>query len=119
MACRILSLGVYPDNMDKDIWLVVKPTDFRYYPQSDHTNVSYKRNGNWQVITRFGGDMGENFELIVYETDNVASEFFSATIAQWNAVGEYPGLNLEDIPASAVAVDRINVTLEGPCRGVF
>jgi hypothetical protein len=58
--CRILSMGVYPEGHEKDIWVVLKPTDKKYYPQSDHTNTSYKRDGKWQVVTRFGGDFGEN-----------------------------------------------------------
>ena len=53
--CRILSMGVYPEGHEKDIWVVLKPTDNKYYPQSDHTNTSYKRDGEWQVVTRFGG----------------------------------------------------------------
>ncbi len=119
VECRILTMGVYPEGLEKDIWIVLKPTDNRYYPQSDHTNVSYKRAGKWQVITRFGGDLEEKFEMIVYETDPVASEFFSATIQNWKDNLDYPGLELEEIPASAVEVDRINISLKGHCRGVF
>lgn len=119
VECRILTLGVYPEGMEKDIWLLLKPTDNRYYPQSDHTNVSYKRNGEWQVITRFGGDQGEKFELFVYETDAAASEFFSATIAQWKAQLSYPGLNFEELPPGASEAERLTVTLDGHCRGVF
>ncbi|NNL94340.1 MAG: hypothetical protein HKO64_01830, partial [Xanthomonadales bacterium] len=37
--CRILSMGVYPKGHDKDIWVVLKPSDEKYYPQSDHTNT--------------------------------------------------------------------------------
>lgn len=119
VKCRILTMGVYPEGHDKDIWVVLKPTDGRYYPQSDHTNTSYKRDGEWQVITRFGGDEGEKYELIVYETDAAASRFFSETIERWKAEERYPGLELEDIPKTAVEVDRLVVTLDGNCRGVF
>ena len=56
--CRILTMGVYPESHNKDIWVVIRPTDDKYYPQSDHTNTSYKRDGEWQVVTRFGGDLG-------------------------------------------------------------
>lgn len=119
VECRILTQGVYPEGLDKDIWVLLKPTDKKYYPQSDHTNVSYKRNGEWQVITRFGGDAGEKYELIVYETDAAASEFFSTTIQGWKDQLSYPGLELEEIPASAVEVERLNISLEDNCRGVF
>ena len=119
VECRILTMGVYPEGLNKDIWVLLKPTDNRYYPQSDHTNVSYKRNGKWQVITRFGGDAGENYELIVYETDAAANEFFSSTIQRWKDQLSYPGLELEEIPASAVEVERLNISLKGNCRGVF
>ena len=119
VRCRVLTMGVYPDSHDRDIWVVLRPTDDRYYPQSDHTNTSYKRDGEWQVITRFGGDQDEKYELIVYETDASASRFFSSTIEGWKAKDSYPGLRLEEIPETAVEVERLVVTLEGNCRGVF
>lgn len=119
VKCRILTMGVYPETHDKDIWVVLKPSDNKYYPQSDHTNTSYKRNGEWQVITRFGGDQGEKFEVIVYEADAAASQFFSATIEQWKAALSYPGLEQEALPAGATEVDRLVVYLKDNCRGVF
>jgi hypothetical protein len=117
--CRILTYGVYPESHDKDIWVLLKPTDNRYYPQSDHTNTSYKRNGEWQVITRFGGDKGEKYEIIVYEADSTASQFFSATIQNWKDMLSYPGLELEEIPEGANEVSRLNVFLKENCRGVY
>ena len=117
--CRILSMGVYPEGHEKDIWVVLKPTDNKYYPQSDHTNTSYKRDGEWQVVTRFGGDFGEKYELIIYETDSSATEFFSNTIQEWKNQDSYPGLTDADMPAGAKEVDRIKVYLRKNCRGVF
>ena len=117
--CRILSMGVYPEGHEKDIWVVLKPSDEKYYPQSDHTNTSYKRDGEWQVVTRFGGDYGEKYELIIYETDASASAFFSTTIEDWKSQESYPGLEDGDMPAGATEVDRINVYLRKNCRGVF
>jgi len=117
--CRILTKGVYPDSHTKDIWVVLKPSDNKYYPQSDHTNTSYKRKGEWQVITRFGGDEGEAYELIVFETDSLATEYFSKTIQEWKSIDSYPGLELEDLPYSAIEVDRLTIYLEDNCRGVF
>ena len=119
VACRILTMGVYPDTHEKDIWVLLKPTDDKYYPQSDHTNTSFKRNGEWQVITRFGGDMGESFEIIVYEADSTASQFFSSTIQVWKDMNSYPGLTDEELPEGATEVDRIVVSLKENCRGVF
>lgn len=119
VKCRILTMGVYPDSHDKDIWVLLKPSDNKYYPQSDHTNTSFKRNGEWQVITRFGGDKGESYDIIVYETDSSASQFFSATIQSWKEALSYPGLELEELPNGAIEVDRIVVSLKENCRGVF
>ena len=116
--CRILSMGVYPEGHEKDIWVVLKPSDEKYYPQSDHTNTSYKRDGEWQVVTRFGGDLEEKYELIVYETDASASQFFSTTILDWKNKESYTGLEETDMPAGATEVDRINVYLRKNCRGV-
>jgi hypothetical protein len=118
VQCRILTRGVYPDAHTEDIWVLLKPSDEKYYPQSDHTNTSYKRNGEWQVITRFGGDQGEAYDLIVYETDAAASQFFSATIEAWKGEEAYPGLELADIPSGAREIDRITVYLLENCRGV-
>ena len=119
VKCRILTMGVYPEGHDENIWVLLKPTDNKYYPQSDHTNTSYKRDGEWQVITRFGGDQGEPYDLIVYEADASASQFFSETIENWKAMESYPGLELSDIPETAREVDRIVVVLKENCRGVF
>jgi hypothetical protein len=117
--CRILTMGVYPDSHEKDIWVVLKPSDGKYYPQSDHTNTSYKMDGEWQVITRFGGDKGELYDIIAYETDAAASQFFSSTIQSWKDSLSYPGLEIEELPSGAVEVDRIVVALKNNCRGVF
>ena len=119
VKCRILTYGVYPESHEKDIWVLLKPTDNLYYPQSDHTNTSYKRNGEWQVINRFGGDKGEKYDIIVYEADSDASQFFSATIQKWNEMRSFPGLELDEIPAGAQEVDRISVYLQENCRGVY
>lgn len=117
--CRILTVGVYPEPLEKDIWVLLKPSDGFYYPQSDQTNTSYKRDGGWQVITRFGGDLGENYDIIAYEADSTASEFFSLTIQEWKDELFFPGLELDEIPDGAEEVDRITVSLQKNCRGVF
>lgn len=117
--CRILTMGVYPESHNKDIWVLLKPSNDKYYPQSDHTNTSYKRDGEWQVITRFGGDQGEMYDIIAYETDSIASQFFSSTIQSWKDSLSYPGLEIEDLPSGAIEVDRIVVSLKENCRGVF
>ncbi|GAA4272040.1 hypothetical protein U6A24_11070 [Aquimarina gracilis] len=117
--CRILTMGVYPKSHKRDIWVIIRPTDDRYYPQSDHTNTSYKRDGEWQVVTRFGGDKGEAYDLIVYEADSITSSLFSSTIAKWKEADDYPGLKLEEIPAGAKEVERLVIYTRKNCRGVF
>lgn len=119
VQCRILSMGVYPEGHEKDIWVLLKPSDEYYYPQSDHTNTSFKRKGEWQVITRFGGSQDEEYELIVYETDAAASEFFTQTIEEWKARLEYPGLTDLELPEGATELERVTVKLAENCRGVF
>lgn len=118
VSCRILTMGVYPETLTNDIWVLLKPSDNKYYPQSDYTNTSYKENGKWQVVTRFGGDQGETYDLVVYETDAAASQFFSETIATWKAANEYEGLTMEELPAGASEIERLQVSLEGNCRGI-
>lgn len=117
--CRILTMGVYPKGHDKDIWVLLRPSDQKYYPQSDYTNTSYKENGKWQVVTRFGGDSGETFDLVVYETDSLASEFFSKTIAKWKKEDNYEGLSSAMLPPDAKEIDRIQVELKNNCRDIF
>ena len=119
VKCRILTMGVYPNSHDTDIWVLLKPSNNKYYPQSDHTNTSYKRDGEWQVITRFGGDKGESFDVIVYETDSIASQFFSKTIQNWKDALSYPGFEFEELPEGAKELDRLDVYLKDGCRGVF
>jgi len=117
--CRILTMGVYPESHSKDIWVLIRPGDDKYYPQSDHTNTSYKRDGEWQVVTRFGGDLGEAYDLILYEADSDASAFFSSTIEKWKEAEKYTGLLLEELPPGAKEVDRLEVFTRKNCRGVF
>lgn len=117
--CRILTMGVYPESHKKDVWVLIRPDDDRYYPQSDHTNTSYKRDGEWQVVTRFGGDKGEAYDLIIYEADSTASSFFSTTIEKWIEADEYPGLKLEEIPTGAKELERLVIYARKNCRGVF
>ena len=117
--CRILTMGVYPESHTKDIWVVIRPTDDRYYPQSDHTNTSYKLDGEWQVVTRFGGDKGEVYDLIIYEADSGASSFFSSTIEKWKKAEDYPGLKLEEMPQGAKELERLKIYTRKNCRGVF
>jgi hypothetical protein len=119
VKCRILTSGVYPDGHDKDIWVLLRPSDKKYYPQSDYTNTSFKLNGEWQVVTRFGGDEGEQFVLFVFEADPQASAFFSKTIENWKASEAYIGLMESELPAGIKEIDRLNVILKGDCRGVF
>ncbi|MEY8021801.1 hypothetical protein AB8P51_13275 [Muriicola sp. SD30] len=118
VSCRILTIGVYPETHNKDIWVLLKPSDNKFYPQSDYTNTSYKENGKWQVVTRFGGDQGEAYDLYVYETDATASQFFSGTIARWKAEDDYVGLQPEELPSGAQEIERIQVNLARNCRGI-
>lgn len=118
VSCRILTMGVYPKSHDKDIWVLLRPSDNKYYPQSDYTNTSYKENGKWQVVTRFGGDKGEVYELVVYETDSLVSKFFSNTIAEWKKTGEYEGISSAMMPPNAKEIDRLEVSLKNNCRGI-
>ncbi|MBO3116986.1 hypothetical protein J4050_09515 [Winogradskyella sp. DF17] len=118
VKCRILTMGVYPEAHNKDIWVLLKPSDNKFYPQSDYTNTSFKLNGEWQVVTRFGGDKGETYELFVYETDEAASDFFSKTIENWKSANDYVGLDLSEIPEGAKEIDHISVILENDCRGI-
>lgn len=119
VGCRVLTMGVYPEGHEKDIWVLLRPSDDMFYPQSDHTNTSFKRNGEWQVITRFGGSQDELYDLFVFEADEAASQFFSDTIDEWKSNLFYPGLTDEELPATAVEVDHIKVFLAENCRGVF
>lgn len=118
VSCRILTTGVYPENHNKDIWVLLKPSDNKFYPQSDYTNTSYKENGKWQVVTRFGGDQGEAYDLYVYETDVAASQFFSETIAKWKEADDYEGLQQEELPEGIQEIDRKQLYLARNCRGI-
>ncbi len=119
VSCRILTEGTCPKSYNKDIWVLLRPADGKYYPQSDYTSSTYMRDGSWQVITRFGGRKGEIFEINVFEADSLTSAFFSATIQRWKEDLSYPGLADADIPEGASLVERIAVPLAGDCRGVF
>ena len=119
VQCRNLTIGVYPEGHKKDIWVLLQPSDNFYYPQSDNTNTTFKNNGRWQVITRFGGSKNENYKLLIYETNSDASQFFTETIQIWKAKDKYPGLTKEELPKDIKKVDEINITLAKDCKDVF
>lgn len=119
VKCRILTMGLYPEGHTKDIWVVIRPEDDRYYPQSDHTNTSFKNGGEWQVVTRFGGEKGMVYDIIVYEADAEASAIFTKTIEEWKEKEVYPGIELASMPKGAIEIERIKVFSSKNCRGVF
>jgi len=59
------------------------------------------------------------FEIIIFEKDPSASEFFATTIQSWKDVLTYPGLELEICPSGVVEVGSITVKLSDNCRGVL
>ena len=128
--CRILTMGVYPESNENDIWVLIRPTDDRYYPQSNHKLHLYRlRNVSQLAILHLFckrcwcdlivGNNGEAYDLIIYEANSEASSFFSNTIAKWKEEENYPGLQLEEIPTGAKEVDRIKIYARKNCRGVF
>lgn len=70
------------------------------------------------MIIRFGGD-DEGFDLIDFEADSAASQFFSNTLQEWKDRFEYPGPVPEELPVGASKVDSVTISLKENYRGVF
>jgi hypothetical protein len=106
--------GTYTPDTTADIWVLLFPTNGRWYPQSSdacagiHTEAS---NGQWQVRASFGGPTGEHFDIVVVLANPEASALFDATQRAWCAAGDAPGFLAITLPQEIDQKDRIEVTL--------
>ena len=101
--------GTCASDVTGDIWVLVRPDNGLYYPQStdacagEHTT---RLHGRWQVPAVFGeaGDRGARFEVVVVTADAKASAFLADTVSQWCRQQDYPGL--ASLPGGVAAVSR-------------
>ena len=104
--------GTCASDVTGDIWVLVRPDNGLYYPQStdacagEHTT---RLHGRWQVPAVFGeaGDGGARFEVVVVTADAKASAFLADTVSQWCRQQDYPGL--ASLPGGAAVVSRTSV----------
>jgi hypothetical protein len=104
--------GTYSSDTTADIWVLIFPTNGRWYPQSFdacagiHTQAS---NGQWQVLASFGGPQGERFDVIVVTANPQASAFFDATQRAWCTAGDAPGFLTLALPLGIDQKDWIKL----------
>ena len=61
----------------------LEPSNKKYCPNGTKPIPLIKETGHGKFLHRFGGDKGESFDLVVYKTDSLASQYFSSTIQNW------------------------------------
>lgn len=98
-----------------DIWVLVYPTNARWYPQSInacggvHTLVVGEA---WQTTGTFGsedGNIDEPFDLVVVMADDAASRLLDGMQKAWCEADDYPGLLTIELPQGIEEKDRVRV----------
>jgi hypothetical protein len=107
-------LGAYTPAATYDIWVLVYPTNGRWYPQSTNACAgvhTQKSGGRWQVPAGFGGagNVGEPFDIVVVLANATASMFFDAKQKEWCLANNYPGWLTIELPQGIAEKARIRV----------
>lgn len=90
---------------DIDIWVLVYPTNSKYYPQSPDVCAGEKPSqagGKWEVPIALGGPP-QQYDIVAVLADKDASQFFSDWLRQGCNTGSFPG-----IPANQL--ESMNIT---------
>jgi hypothetical protein len=113
-ATGIPLAGTYSGDLtNKEIWILVYPSNLAYYPQSTNACASISTpfaNGQWAETIRLGREgVPEAFHVVavVTEVGSPASEAFHNYLTVGCDTGNYEGLAV--IPAGATEMDAIIV----------
>lgn len=100
-----------------DIWVLVYPTNARWYPQSINPESgvhTLEANGTWRTMGTFGGvdsNIGEPFDVVVVLANDTASKKFAEKQREWSETEPpyYPGLLTIELPQGIEEKDRVRV----------
>ncbi|MDQ3928888.1 MAG: hypothetical protein M3328_07045 [Chloroflexota bacterium] len=106
----------HPDNVQGDIWVILKPENLKYYPApralytSECRVVPPASIGNEVEIPIYFGveqDYNRRFKVLVVVADKSASQFLINTLVTWCRQNDYPGL--DNLPNGIVIQREIDV----------
>jgi hypothetical protein len=98
-ATKILIAGTYHDiPQDLELWILVYPTDLKYYPQSSDDCKqlpALRSGGRWNVNIVLGGeDFPEQFDVVAVLADTQASQAFKDYLKTGCDTGRYEGFSI-------------------------
>lgn len=100
-----------------DIWVLVYPTNARWYPQSINPTSgvhTLEANGTWRTMGTFGGvdsNIREPFDVVVVLANDTASKKFAEKQREWSETKppHYQGLLTIELPHGIEEKDRVRV----------
>jgi hypothetical protein len=107
--------GNCTSDLGGEIWVLVYPTNARWYPQSVnpcggvHT---FEADGTWRTMGTFGGEesnIGEPFDVVVVLANESASKKLDEKQKEWCEAGDYKGFYTIELPQGIEEKDRVRV----------
>ena len=99
-------------------WVLVYTSFGKWFPQSSDACAGIHAttaDGRWQVMSRFGGEPGEAFDIVAVVANPEAGAFFDRKQREWCAEEQknpgytWPGLLTIELPQGITEKDRIQV----------
>jgi hypothetical protein len=108
-------VGTYNGDLTgKEIWVLIYPSDLKYYPQSADPcrQIESVVSGNdWETIVNFGGPPQQyDVVAIVTDTDGEASQEFKRWLERGCDAGDFPGYLRTELPDGLTEVAAITVS---------
>jgi len=115
LATGIAASGTYSGDLTgKEIWILVYPTDGKYYPQtldSCKQIPSEASGGNWRTTIGFGGPPQQyDVVAVVTDTDGEASQEFKQWLQKGCETQDFPGYLGNELPGGITEMDAITVS---------
>jgi hypothetical protein len=111
----ITASGTYSGDLTgKEIWVLVYPTDLKYYPQSPDACGGIPVNasgGMWNTRVNFGGPPQQyDIVAIVTDTGGEASQEFKRWLQTGCTTENFPGYSAHELPGGITEVDAVTVS---------
>lgn len=106
-----------------NVWVFVySAVADRFYPQSHHDprtfggdlSATLLSDGRFRAAAAFGGQPGEQYELLAVFADPAASRSLSRTLRRWARTGDFVGLASDELPSGLDEKQCVPVRLRVP-----